>query len=413
MKEDSGSSDFWKINDAARYLGVTRRWIYRRIWSGDLSASKVGGLYFIRRQDLEQLIEQGKTEGPVHENESTFSPTLKCGYCFRLLASDSLIGDVCEAEGCEELICTQCRSEGIHFCVQHVESRSEQWERVLEEHRAGKWPVLVRSSQARLREINFIQRLQIRLSSIDTVRHPLSEEILTVKKWDAFLQEGDERAEFMKLMNKAVLEKDWLDRNPLNAFARYHLPRAQEKRKQTLPLVVLAQVITRYTSMLQKGYDTQSLGEEELGIYLQQIGNRAQKEQEFSLVVLASCTGWDESARRLIQGGDGSGSAFSHRWMLVYLTDLETRELIYNRSDSRTREYVDLFNPLLFGEEIEEVVQAVEREMGIYTSLTMQMALQSLPYSPKTIEKAFEHLATSGRYILTEVEGLGRAIVRS
>jgi len=410
---ETDSSDYLKINDAARFLGVTRRWVYRRIWSGDLSASKVGGLYFIRRQDLEKLMEQGKTEGFVSETESKPSPALKCGYCFRLLASDSLIGDVCEAEGCEELICAQCRAEGIRFCVQHVESRDEQWARVLEEHRAGKWPTLVRSSQARLREVNFIQRLQIRLASIDTVRHPLSEEILSVKKWDDFLREGDERSELMKLLNKAVLEKDWLDRNPLNTFARYHLPRGQEKGKQNLPLTVFAQVLSRSTCMLQKGYDTQPLGADELGVYLQQIGNRAQKDQEFTLAVLASSTGWDESARALIQGGDGSGSAFSHRWMLVYLTDLETRELIYNRSDSRTREYVDLFNPLLSGEEVEEVAQAVEREMGIYTSLTLQMALQSLPYPQRTIEKAFKLLASSGRYILTEVEGLGPAIVRS
>jgi len=61
--EEKLSSDFLKINKAARYLGVTRRWVYRRIWSGDLPASKVGSLYFIRQQDLDALIEQGKSAG--------------------------------------------------------------------------------------------------------------------------------------------------------------------------------------------------------------------------------------------------------------------------------------------------------------------------------------------------------------
>lgn len=130
------------------------------------------------------------------------------------------------------------------------------------------------------------------------------------------------------------------------------------------------------------------------------------------MVLLAATTGWNDSSRKLIQG-DGDGTAFSHRWMLVYLTDLETRELIYNHSDSRTRDYVELFNPLLAGEEIEEVAKAVEKEIGFYSSLTLQSAIQVLPYPEKSIERAFETLAASGRYVLTDVDGLGRAIVRS
>ena len=414
MKDETDSSDFLKINEAARYLGVTRRWLYRRIWSGDLSASKIGGLYFIRKQDLETLIDQGKTDASTrNDNEATSPPRLKCGYCFRLLESDLEIGDVCESGDCEQLICVQCRSENNHFCVNHIESRDEQWSRALQEFRAGQWPLLVRSNQARLREINFIQRLQISLASINTVKHPLSNEILTVKQWDDFMQEGDERAGLMKLMNKAVLENEWLSQYPLNAFIRYHIPGGLEKTKKNRPLVIQAQVLSRSARMLQKGFDTQPLGLDELSPYLQQIGNRAQKDQEFTLAVLASCTGWDEPARRLIQGQDGIGSAFSHRWMLVYLTDLETRELLYNRDDSRARDYVDLFNPLLSGEIIMEVAEAVEREMGVYSSLTLQLAMEIMPYSQKSIEKAFEHLAISGRYVLTEVEGLGQAIVRS
>lgn len=409
MKEEPDSSNFLKINEAARYLGVTRRWVYRRISNGDLSASKIGGLYFIRKQDLEALIDQGKTDGSAKEKES--APMLKCGYCFRLLESDLQIGDVCEAADCEELICTQCRTEGVHFCVRHIESRSELWAQAMQDYRSGKWSVLVRSNQARLREINFIQRLQLRLASINTVRHPLSNEILTVKQWDDFMQEGDQRAELMKLMNKAVLENEWLSQYPLNASIRYYLPDTLDKPRKNLPLVILAQVMSRARSMLQKGYDNQPLGVDELGASLQQIGSQAQKEQQFTLVILASTTGWDENARSLIQGGGGDGSAFSHRWMLVYLTGLETRELIYNRSDSRARDYVDIFNPLLYAEEVEEVAQAVEREMGIYNSLTLQLAVEILPYSAKLIEKAFEHLATSGRYALTEVENLGQAIV--
>jgi len=177
-------------------------------------------------------------------------------------------------------------------------------------------------------------------------------------------------------------------------------------------LGVLAKAMSRPVPMLQKGFDTQPLGVDEVSTEIVQIGAEAQRSGEFTLAVLASTTGWDESARELIRGA-GPATAFSHRWMLVYLSDLEERDLVYNESDERTREYLQLFSPKLVGEETEEVAQAIEEEIGPYSSLTLEFALKKLPYAAKSIQRAFEKLAASGRYVLTEVEGIGPAIVRS
>jgi len=409
MTDEKSNPDFLKIPEAARYLGVTRRWVYRRIWNGDLPASKVGGLYFIRQADLEALIEQGKLGGTLKEKDETGLPVLKCGYCFRLLESDTLIGDVCAAEDCEALICTQCLAEGIHYCVQHLPDRQHLWEAALEAYRRGESPVLVKAGQARLREVNFIQRIQARLSTINTLRHPLSDEVLTVQNWEALLEQGDERAEIMKLMNKAFLETEWLSQVPLNAHALYSLPLS--KKQKGPKVAILAQALSHSKAMLQQGFDTQPLGVDELTQALLRVGEEAQKSQTVTLAMFAATTGWDEAARKLIVG-EGAGSAFSHHWMLVYLNDLEKREMIYNRLDSRLRGYAELFTSLLPEEEIEEVIGAIEKEMGIYDSMTLQQACQALPYPQKSIEKAFAQLAASGRYALTEVPGIGRAIVR-
>ena len=277
MAEEEKSTEFLKINEAARYLGVTRRWVYRRIWNGDLPASKVGGFYFIHKQDLEALISKGKTGRLKEEKEKVVPPILKCGYCFRLLELDSQIGDVCEAENCDELICTQCISENIHRCVKHIENHQQLWDRALEEYRQGVRKVLVSDSQARLREIDILQRLQTRLSTISTVRHPLSEQILTVKNWESIREEGDERAEIMKLVNKVVLETEWLTRVPLNAFVRFRLPELQNGNQKSEPLVVLAEVLSRPIPMLQRGFDTEPLGVNELLPHLLQIGTQAIK----------------------------------------------------------------------------------------------------------------------------------------
>lgn len=409
MNEEKSGSEILKIEEAARYLGVTRRWVYRRIWSGDLPASKVGGLYFIRRQELESLLDQGRLAGSAQETGASSAQILKCGYCFRLLETDALVGDVCEAEDCEELVCSQCWQAGDHYCVQHVPDREGLWQAALGGFRAGEFPLLVKANQARLREVNFLQRLQTCLSVINTLRHPLSDELLTIQNWDALLEESDERSEIMRLMNKLVLGADWTSQTPLNASVRYQIEAANKQK--TFPVAVQAQVFSHSKAMLQMGYDTQPFGANELTSLLLKFGEQAQKEQVFTLIMLASTTGWDDEARSIVRG-EKAGSAFSHRWMLVYLNDLEKRELIYNHSDSRTRGYADLFTSILPGEDVEEVVGAIEKEMGIYESMTLQHAIQVLPYSQNSIGKAFSQMAASGRFALTEVDGIGQVIVR-
>jgi len=110
MMTFQSSSEYLKVAEAARLLGVTHRWVYRRVLSGELPASKVGGLYFIHRKDLQELMETGRIE-PDKEIESEPEktlPGLKCSACLRLLKDESEIGGGCESDGCGEIICQRC-----------------------------------------------------------------------------------------------------------------------------------------------------------------------------------------------------------------------------------------------------------------------------------------------------------------
>lgn len=409
MKDEKTVSEILKIDEAARYLGVTRRWVYRRIASGDISASKVGGFYFIRRQDLDAVLDQGRQAGSVQDKGEMGPLVMKCGVCFRMLETDSLVGEVCEAQDCEELICSQCWREGRHYCIRHEPDRETLWQAATQKLRAGEISVLVKSLQARLREVNFLQRLHARLSAINTLRHPLSDDLVTIQNWDTLRMETDERSEIMKLLNKVVLEADWTAQTPLNVTLRYEIP-AGNKQK-TFPMAVQVQVLSHAKAMLQQGFDTQPVGVEELTSLLLKLGERAQAEQTFTLLLLASTTGWDAEACQWVRGG-AAGTAFAHRWLLVYLHDLEKREMTYNRLDSRTRAYADLFSSILPEEDVEEVMAAIEKEIGFHESLTLAQAQAVFSYPQKSIEKAFTQLAASGRFALTEVPGLGPAIVR-
>ena len=67
---------------------------------------------------------------------------------------------------------------------------------------------------------------------------------------------------------------------------------------------------------------------------------------------------------------------------------------------------------MLVSEEVEEASTAVEKELTAFDSLTLQYAVQVLPYAESVLRQAFERLAARGRFALTEVSDLGLAIVR-
>ena len=409
-------SNYLKIDEAARLLGVSTRWVYRRIWSGELPASKVGGLYFIDRQDLQALMEHkrsGKTADLIETPASAV--LLKCGYCFRLLTSDELVGEVCEFEACERLVCKYCLEQGVRHCAAHAPSRDQKFSEAQQLYQQGDIPVLVKSSSARLMELNFLNRIQARLARFTSLIHPLSGELLNIPDWDALLETKDERAEVMRMLDKVLLDSETEARQPLNASLCYRIP--QQKKQKGPPLEITIQVISRLPLMLRDGFDTRPLSAEDLTPLLLRHAEEAQRQQVFRMVVWASMTGWDASARQVVQGEPGAAlgtgrAAFMHRMALYYLFDLHKGELFYNLLDDRARPYAELFAPVLLAEEIGEAAAALEKRLLVYESLPLDEAVQILPYRRETLQQAFKRLAATGRYALMEAPGLGTTIVR-
>jgi excisionase family DNA binding protein len=410
MSDPTDNSDYLKIGDAARFLGVNKRTVYRRVWSGELPASKVGGLYFIRREDLKALLAQGKfspAEEPLPD-----AALLKCGYCFRLL-DDSQIGQACQAEGCNEVICAQCLSEGVHYCARHSPTREERWQAAQAAFQRGELGLLVKGSAARLREVNFASRIQQRLSRINTLVHPLSGEVISIPDWDACLEAGDERAEVLRLLGRVVMDDVLITQTPLNLWLNYRLP--QPKGKTGFPLEVQVRVLSHLPEILRDGFDTRPFTVEELTAWLVRLSDEAQRGRLARLVVLASTTGWDSQARAILQGQAGSKTAlpYAHRLARFYLFDLEQGDLVYNLQDDQARLYAELFIPTLLSEELAEAAAAVEKELVAYDSLTLEYASQVLPFTNAKLKLAFERLATTGRYHLAQSPESGLTIIRN
>jgi excisionase family DNA binding protein len=391
---DQTEVEYLRVAEVARMLGVTPRWVYQRIWDGELTASKTGKLYFVRRADVKALLDFPPT-AEIPRKMST--QTEKCGRCLKLVSVDKLV-DICEQEGCKLSLCSECWEKGFRTCRTHLPTREE----ALKRAQAEGADVLLQASDARLREVNFLQRIQAGIANVNTLVHPQTEEIFIVNDWKPLETTHDHRRELMQLLGRFTLTKDTTDYIPLNASARYTV---YPKKEQTGKAIIIdVQVLSHLPAMVQQGFDTQPFGKPELTEHLLKYAQTAANAQETYLVLLAATTGWDETARQIILGNQKE-AAFVHNYARFYLYDMETNELLYNQQDRLSRGYADLFSPLLPEEQLKTVIEALENRLKtwMYEHITLAEAQQFFPeYSAKLLRAAFERLAATKHYTLDE-----------
>lgn len=401
---DQNSSTYIKIGDAAQLLGVTHRWVYRRVLSGELPASKVGGLYFISRADLEGLMRSGRVE-PQSGAQAPASPQLKCSFCYRLLADSDEIGGECTEPDCSALICQKCWDLRIHTCARHSPTREQRLKNALARAEAGEIAQLVQADAARLSEVNFLNWITMQLDHFPTLIHPLSGNPVNIASWRDIMESGDERAEVMQLLGRVALDSASASQQPLNAWRRFTI-----RSKKEGALVVHAQAASRVDCMVRDGFDAEPLGLPALSIWAEKLLTFSGRGNEFRLVLLASTTGWDKESEQFVCG-DGV-MPFSHPQALLYLFDIFTNKLIYNKRDDRTKRYAQLFLPALAGREMGAIITAIMETMGVHDSLTLEEAQRSLPFSAQKIEQAFKQMAEGGEYVLMNLKELGITLVK-
>jgi excisionase family DNA binding protein len=407
-------SNYMKIDEAARYLGVSRRTVYRWVWDGKLPASKVGGLYFIDPQDLEDLLKKREAQPASEEKVEAFEQ-IKCGYCFRLIKNATGISDLCQAGGCDQVICKRCQQQGIHYCAQHTPDREQQLALALEKQKKGEIAFVLKASNARMLEINYLNRIQHRLSEQTSIIHPLSGEVINIKDWKTQMQEADQRKLVMSYLGKVVLDGNTQASLPLNAYLQYRIAGSSKSDQATLDILI--QCITHLPAMLQVGFDSEPCSAEDLSTLIQKQIEKVAKRDSFCICVFAATSGWNSEARALIQGVQSdrlasNNQALMHVKMLFYLFDMQSGELIYNQQDLKARRYAQLFQPGTSDEEIQEAVRAIKNELLGYESLSLSLAKETLPFQEHILEQAFRELANSSGYTIMDITGIGVTIVR-
>lgn len=392
--------EFLSIREVAEYLEVDYKTIYRLIQQGQMPAGKVGGVYRIRRQEVEAYFER---QEQAMAQEAAKAAQLKCGYCLRLIAPHEMAGS-CAAAECDEPLCRTCwEGEPEHRCRAHVLSREDRLQRAQARLQKREIPLLLASAEARGRELLYLSRVDAKLRNLQSIRHPLTDRSLRISDWDAI---GTSLEELDRFREAAVgyIDAASYASVPTNPRRIYRLA-----RDLSLEIAVHSDLATH----LKQGFVIQPTTYTALFEMLSQAIGRAEAGDCLIVLGLAATAGWEQDAIDLVAGGGASARPFHHRLVAPVLVDLPADRLIYNRTDARLDQMAPLLSPEMSMDKVQEVTELVEALLGGGRSgVLLSEIVERSRASQTEVTSAFDRLAASGGYTVQDVDKRDRLLLR-
>lgn len=408
---------FLSIQDAADYLGVDYKTVYRLVRAGKLPAGKFGGMYRIRRDDLEAYFQAqvAQTAGRSQETHMQQPETSrKCGSCFRLIRSPQEIAGTCSFPGCQEPICSACWQAGLRHCAAHRPSEADRLAQAQAALERGEIARLVTAVAARQMEQAWVVRFDERVRNIGSLYHPGTGEVLRIDDWSPFHQADDETLRLMQMLNVGFLDRASQATMPHNELSRY-LIRADALGwdKPRRGLLIEARVTGHLAGFVEAGFDTRPADLEELLLLLADQEKLAAESEATLISGLASPTGWDEAAAAHII--DERGRAYRHPAVLPCLVDLETGAVVWNRMDERLSKfgYAELFKVSLDHEEAAALAPQIEAVLAGREGLPVAELARLLSRPEPLVLRACQGLAGAGHYRLIEDDRGAPVIARA
>jgi hypothetical protein len=178
---------------------------------------------------------------------------------------------------------------------------------------------VVRDEQAREQERRFLQGFAEAFEQIETLPDPLSG--IDIHLADA------------RVKHRLAAEAPDESRGPTNAASRFVL-RTGGWGKPKAALAVEAGFVSRLGVLKAQGYDAEPATAAELVTRLQAGLDQAERDGMFTVMVLASPTGWSDEAREVLTGSAWRGRMSSGH-LAVALHDLHSGQQIVDEADDR------------------------------------------------------------------------------
>jgi excisionase family DNA binding protein len=397
---DSNTKPFLSIREASQYLGVEYKTLYRIVISGKLPASRIGGIYRIKREDLDKYLDAQKLT-TVKESFPS------CGRCHRLIRSSEMVGGRCQHVGCEALLCRVCwTDEKDRYCLDHKISAELKLAEARQRQAKGEITTLVTAEEARGKELNYIGRVDQRIRQLKEITNPVDGRRLHIKSWEDIHEEYTEEETPPASGVAGTLSRLVFPRNLRSIYALF-----SDKKTKQGGFVIEAFVFSHLRAYREDGFDTKPVSHGELVWLLEQTISSAKNQGALYIVGFASPTGWENESREFITG-EGMVKGFSSIYISPCLIDLANNSLVTNSSDNRLKPFINIFNDDLDEEVIERVIRFIEDKLLSRDSQTLKEVVEATGVDTRLVKEAFVRLKKKGAYTLSQLDDLGLTILR-
>lgn len=350
--------NFYSIQEAADYLQVDYKVVYRLVKDGKLPSTRVSWQYRLTEEELVRYLEGQRVRQIVEANER---PAPSTDHAMR---------------------------RGIAAARAEMLEQSNHISRL----------------KARQMEQNFVNRFVEKVTSIGTIRHPATGDLMTVVKWEEHQEILEDREAMMVALNSAFLDRRTLATTPRNTIVRFTVPDS--------PVLVLEGRFVSHLDTLCTGEkDGQPGTLEDLLIAIDECEERQRIDQAFMVTGLASPTGWDEEAIGYISSS-GRGNTYRNRNVHIYLIDLGSEAVYFDDEDSVTASFAGLFRLATDQEDVSSLAEQLRAHLSDRNGVILADYARDLAVSEEMAIAAAYRLQESGNYRVIDGADEGPVIVR-
>jgi len=261
---------------------------------------------------------------------------------------------------------------------------------------------------AKLYEMDYIGRFDMKMNELPmSFTDPINNKQHTVRSWEENHLKTDDReriySQFKDKMQLSEIEAQL----PLNVSSTYWInERGFIFGKNGPKVTIEAMVLNHWKEYVINGFDIKPVTLSEFNAVLVDIINKAEREECFHVIAIASPTGWDERIRTYISSEDFARNYVS-RFISICLVDTDTGELLYNGSDYRIRDYISLFEQKFNFEKITACKEKIKRDHEYKDHVVLDKIVKVYGLEDIIVRKAFYELEKEGYGKLVNIEPVG------
>jgi excisionase family DNA binding protein len=348
-------AQFYSIQEAADYLQVDYKVVYRLVRDGSIPSSRVGWQYRMTQEDL-----------------NTYLNVQRARHRADVTGSDERAGHA---------------------------NRNGNGNGAVKAALPG-----VQKLKARQMEQNGVNRFNQKVREIGTLRHPLTGSLLVVEDWEQIYEKSEDLDGLMVALNTAFLDRVTLATTPRNSRIRYTLGKGADG------LVLELRFLAHLSTICKEGADDRPASLEELLVVLDELEQRYETEKSMQIVGLASPTGWSQEATDYIAPSE-KGNSYSHSHIGVLLLDLRKETLIYDELNGQVAGFAGLYRLATEQEDVSSLEDKLQFDLIERGGVILADFAARVGVSEELAETAARRLVAIGKYRLIEDAEAGAILV--